>query len=157
MRGGKLISADPAEPAPGGQPVHAGSFIRRREIVLDCALAGNRRELARILAHEICHFAWPRLGNSLRHSYENLLVSELRRKARGELGWSAEWRKQELRPRDILRRTRRWREYVCESFCDTGAWVLSARRHAEQTLAPRFRNARRRWFEDAGLLERIPV
>ena len=69
-------------------------------------------------------------------------------RAKGELGWSAEWRKAKLTAADGERRSRRWREYCCESFCDTAAWLYSVTSsHAEYTLAGRFRIARRRWFE----------
>lgn len=129
-----------------GTPVHAGSFLRERRIVLDAGLRERPRELARILWHELFHFAWVRLGNAGRWSYEELLRGELRQGARGELGWSAQVRKQGLGEEDVKRRTRRWREYACESFCDTGAWWLAPRaRHPEYTLARRFREARRRW------------
>ncbi len=54
------------------------------------------RELARILVHELFHFAWVRLGNPARRSYEALVREEWKRRARGELGWSAESRKRAL-------------------------------------------------------------
>jgi hypothetical protein len=133
-----------------GEEVHAGSRVRRREIVLDAALLSHCRELVRILLHELFHFAWVRAGNPLRHSYELLLASELRRGARGELGWSAERRKRLLTPADARRRTRPWREYACESFCDTGAWRFAGlRSHAEFTLRSRYRAARRAWLHRA--------
>ena len=67
--------------------------------------------------------------------------------ARGELGWSAEGRKSALDPADCAQRTRAWREYVCESFCDTAAWFFSVQtEHPEWTLARKHRQARRRWF-----------
>jgi len=126
-------------------PVHAGSFLRERRIALNCA----RAELPRILVHEVFHFVWLRAGNPRRRSWESLLAAELRDKARGELGWSAEWRKRALTAADRAARTRRWREYACEAFCDTAAWLYSGtRRHPEFTLAQRHRNRRRTWFED---------
>jgi hypothetical protein len=129
-----------------GLPVHAGSDISRREVVLDAALLGRPRELARILIHEVLHFVWVRLGNPARRSYEDLLAGE---RAGGELGWSAELRKRALSAHDARRRTRRWREYACESFCDTGAWFFAGRpRHSEITLAARARERRRRWFDN---------
>src|SRR5215210_5293356 len=100
-----------------GREVHAGTFLRRRRIVLDAALKGHASELARILVHELFHFVWLRLGNPKRRSFEDLLCRELRDRARGELGWSAEHLKIGLHRLDSVRRTRRWREYVCESFC----------------------------------------
>lgn len=129
-----------------GQPVHAGSFLRRRIMVLDRALIGSPRELIRILVHEIFHFAWVRLGNARRRDWERLLADEFRGGVRGELGWSAEGRKGALARSDRARRTRRWREYACESFCDTAAWTICGGRHAEFTLPAPARRARRRWF-----------
>jgi hypothetical protein len=124
-------------------PVHAGSFLRERRIALDC----TRAELPRILVHEVAHFIWLRLGNTTRRSYENLVRAEIARAARGELGWSAEWRKTDLDPKDAAARTRRWREYCCESFCDTAAWLYSGvERHREFTMAPLWRRGRRAWF-----------
>src|SRR5271154_5570782 len=73
--------------------VHAGSFLRERRIAFDAALAGDPAEFARIFVHEVFHFVWLRLGNTLRWSFEALLREELRSGARGDLGWSAEWRK----------------------------------------------------------------
>jgi hypothetical protein len=130
-----------------GTEVHAGSFIHRREVVLESGLAAHPSELARVLVHELFHFIWLRAGNPVRRSYEVLLENEMIRQAWGELGWSAESRKRSLRIRDRLRRSRRWREYVCESFCDSAAWLLAGlRAHEEFTLTVRHRRARREWF-----------
>lgn len=119
-----------------------------REIVLDEALRRQPAELARILAHEMFHFVWLRLGNGRRHEWEHLLLTEYTRSARGELGWSAEWRKLRLTAFDGAQRSRRWREYACESFCDTAAWLYAgAGGHREFTLKPRFQAPRRSWFE----------
>jgi hypothetical protein len=150
---GKLLSGDER-----GVEVHAATFLRRRRIVLDTSLLDDRGELRRILAHELFHFAWVRLGNGARRSYEDLLREELRRRTAGELGWSADIRKQKLTSRDRRMRGRRWREYACESFCDTGAWLLAGMaRHDEYTLDVRSRTKRRRWFRDAGLAETISI
>ncbi len=125
-------------------PVHAGAFLRERRIALDC----TRAEFPRIFVHEVAHFVWLRLGNAARRSYEDLVSAELRRGTRGELGWSSEWRKIALAERDIGRRTRRWRECCCESFCDTAAWMYSGLgRHEEFTLGERARRIRREWFD----------
>jgi hypothetical protein len=136
---------------PHGQPVYAGSFIRKRQIVLDQDLERHPRELARILVHELFHFAWVRLGNPMRRSYEMLVREEWKRRARGELGWSAESRKRVLSqgsPR--AGNSPEWRDYLCESFCDTAAWIYSGvRRHPEYTLATRHRNRRAEWFRAA--------
>jgi hypothetical protein len=124
-------------------PVHAGAFLRQRRIAFDCTAA----ELPRIFAHEVAHFIWLRLGNPLRRSWEDFLRAELRARAKGELGWSAEWRKGALVAADISRRTSRWREYCCESFCDTAAWLWGGvSRHPEFTLAGNLRPVRRNWF-----------
>lgn len=146
------------ELADGRGAVHAGAFIRERRIAFDADLAADPQEFARIFVHEIFHFAWLRLGNPRRWSYEALLGAELRARTRGELGWSAEWRKRALVARDAVRRTRRWREYVCESFCDTAAWIFSGvPSHPEYTLARRFRERRRQWFLKSDVSKRISI
>jgi hypothetical protein len=125
--------------------VHAGSFLRERRIALDC----TRAEFPRIFVHEVAHFIWLRLGNAARFRYEDLVRAEIAVRARGELGWSAEWRKNALGAADVALRTRRWREYCCESFCDTAAWSYSGvARHEEFTLGARWRYGRRAWFAD---------
>jgi hypothetical protein len=130
-----------------GDEVHAALFPRRRELVLDAALRRDPDELARIVVHEYFHLAWIRLGNPSRRSWEALLGAEMAAGARGELGWSAEWRKDKLAPRDPAGRSRRWREYACESFCDTAAWLYAGvAGHEEFTLRPRFRKPRQAWF-----------
>jgi hypothetical protein len=132
-----------------GLPVYAGSYIRKREIVLDYELKSHPGELARILTHELFHFAWVRLGNPARRSYENIVRREFKDHARGELGWSAESRKSAfshpLQPTSHNLLT--WREYICESFCDTAAWLYSGvRRHGEFTLGARYKTRRADWF-----------
>jgi hypothetical protein len=135
-------------------PVHAGSFLRERRIALNC----TRAEFPRIFVHELFHFVWLRAGNAVRLSWEALLESEHGAGARGELGWSAEWRKQALAAGDRVSRSRRWREYCCESFCDTAAWLYSGiRNHAEFTLAGRHRTRRRAWFRTAIGNRQLPV
>ena len=143
VRGGKLYSRRSC-----GQPVYAGSYIRKREIILERDLRSRPHELARILTHELFHFAWVRLGNPARQSYECLLLQEFRRRARGELGWSAESRKSALPlPNPNAHRPLHWREYICESFCDTAAWLYSGvRRHQEFTLGARYKKRRAQWF-----------
>ncbi len=139
---GKLLSSKQH-----GEPVHAGCFIRKRLIVLETELSRRPRELARIYVHELFHFVWARLGNPLRASWSELLEREIARGVRGELGWSAQLRK------DALRRTAEWSRgawalYACESFCDTAAWCYAGRRpHPEFTLSQRARAARKTWFE----------
>jgi hypothetical protein len=136
-----------------GQAVYAGSFLRKREIVLDSALVGDAGERARILVHELFHFVWLRLGNAKRESWRAVVERELEARARGELGWSSEWRKRALLSlagdREIAgEASRHWREYLCESFCDTSAWVFAGcDGHDEFTLARCWRLKRRQWFE----------
>jgi hypothetical protein len=125
-------------------PVHAGAFLRERRIAFDCKQA----EFARIFVHELAHFIWLRLGNPRRWHYEDLLRRELAARVRGELGWSAEWRKLALTPRVLRDRSRAWREYCCESFCDTAAWRWSGLAgHPEFTLAKMHRVRRAQWLE----------
>jgi len=136
-----------------GNPAHAATFLRERLIVLDLDLKHDRD---RIVWHEIFHFAWVRLGNPRRLDWGRLLSGEFRAGARGETGWSAEWRKIELSEEDVSRRTRRWREYCCESFCDTAAWILSGR-ESEITLARRWREGRKSWFNRHLADREIPI
>lgn len=139
-------------------PVDGGAFLRRRRIVLDADLAGRPAELTRILIHELFHFAWLRLGNPLRRSWEELLADEWAAGVPGELGWSAEWRKRALAKRHSTARTRRWREYCCESFCDTAAWLFAGlRAHPDFTLPPPHRACRRQWFIRSGVTRRISI
>jgi hypothetical protein len=126
---------------------HAASSIPRRLILLDRGLLTDPREFDRILVHELFHFVWVRLSNRVRREWEQQLGREFRGKIAGELGWSAEWRKNDLRPGDVRSRSLRWRRYVCESFCDSAAWVYSeVARHPEFTLPPAPRCERRAWF-----------
>src|SRR5258708_30691992 len=121
-------------------------------MVSEEARMADWEEFARIWVHVLLRFVWLRLGNARRRSYERLVAGELRGRVHGELGWSAEWRKAKLAPGDRTGRTRRWREYCCESFCDTAAWLYAGvARHEEFTLAARLRAARRKWFAGNGL------
>jgi hypothetical protein len=125
----------------------AGASIPGRLILLDAAVFARHGEFERVLIHELFHFAWVRLSNERRRGWEQVLKRELRENITGELGWSAEWRKDTLTRADTLRRTPRWRRYACESFCDTAAWLFSGlSAHNEFTLALRTCRARRQWF-----------
>ena len=150
VRTSVFINENPFREKPfSGKPgaasrTHAASFIPERYVVLDAGLFRRRVELGRILYHELCHFLWPRLGNPRRERFAALLVREIRRGIAGELGYSSEWRKAFLTAgaSGMGRRSlpgRRWREYVCESFCDTGSFVLLGRErrpnHSEYTLS----------------------
>jgi len=148
---GKLVSG--GKP---GLPVHAGSFIRERKIILDSELLVHAPELMRILTHELFHFVWRRLDNATRQSWDALARGQLGWP--GELGWSAEWRKQSLKSADSASGTRRWREYLCESFCDSAAWYFSGRqRHPEYTLPTKLRRGRRQWFARLLLERKLPL
>lgn len=128
-------------------PHLASTSIPRRVILLDREVLLRAGEFERILIHEVFHFAWVRLSNANRRSWERLLDDELRARIKGELGWSAEWRKAALRFNDAARRSPKWRRYACESFCDSAAWLFGGLvRHDEFTLAARARRARHGWF-----------
>jgi len=143
---GRLLTGAAGAREPG-EAVHAASSIRRRQMIFDQELRRSSAELSRILVHEVFHFAWVRLSNETRRSWGALLEAEMARRARGELGWSAEWRKRRLVARGGPVPGRRWSEYACESFCDTAAWAYAgAGEHAEFTLAARWGEARRAWF-----------
>jgi hypothetical protein len=132
-----------------GIPVYAGCFLGKRQIVLDDSMLRTPNVLARIFLHEIFHFVWWRLGTPLRRSFEALIREEIRNKATGEMGWSAECQKLGLTKGDELRRTRRWWDYLCESFCDTAAWSFGNKRPScELTLHKKFRAVRHRWMKE---------
>jgi len=128
-----------------GNEAHAETNIRTRVIVLDSELKRNQREQERILLHERFHFVWVRLGNPKRREWEALLRAEMESGARGEAGWSAEWRKKKLTAEDVAQRSRRWREYCCESFCDTAALFAGAK-SKENTLGRKRFEARFGWL-----------
>jgi hypothetical protein len=129
-------------------------------MVLDLELLEHESALRGILIHELFHFVWVRAGNPARRNFAALLEAESRAHARGELGESSEAHKQiwladprsnalRSRPRLATRQTasRAWREYVCESFCDTGAWLLCPDAPWPVSLSDRWRRKRRQWFE----------
>jgi hypothetical protein len=147
--------------------VHAASFIPERYIVLEAGLFRRRVELGRILYHELCHFVWTKLGNPTRRRFAALIGQEFAENVRGELGYSSEYRKASLfrggKASGGSGRTARvkgratpspalWREYICESFCDTGSFVLLGRErrehHSEYTLSDTGRRRRlKMWSE----------
>ncbi len=141
---GRLLSADPRE---RGTPVHAASFLRKREIVLESQLLAKKSDLRLILVHEIFHFVWLRLGNPKRREFRALLEQELKAGARGEMGESAGVHKLALRRNVTSDRARL--EYVCESFCDSGAWLYAGiKTSSSWTLRTRWQRRRKRWFEE---------
>lgn len=136
VSGGKLVRGH-------GTSVHAATFLNRRVMLLERELADSPAELRRVLVHELFHFVWRRLGNPRRASWESLVRAEWEARARGELGWSAEWRKQALAGKC---EGRLWRDYLSESFCDTSAYLLRLEDHEEHTLAARCCRRRANWF-----------
>jgi hypothetical protein len=136
----------------------AGASIPRRLILLDAAVLARRGEFERILIHELFHFVWPRLSNQQRVAWEQVLAGELRARIKGELGWSAEWRKEVLDRDDPRLRTPKWRRYACESFCDSAAWMFAGlHAHDEFTLAAGSRRMRRRWFTEQFSMRPVAV
>jgi hypothetical protein len=103
-----------------------------------------------ILIHELFHFVWMRLGNGARAEFTDVLLKEWKHGARGELGESSAVRKQLVREGAVTRKARPWRDYVCESFCDTAAWLYAAASdNGVFTLRKRWREGRKAWFEAA--------
>ena len=133
-----------------GTPVHAAAFIRKRRIVIENTLLDRPGKLRLILVHELFHFVWARAGNSRRDRFTALLTTEIAKRARGELGESAAVMKAALQKAHSTHRNSSWRDYVCESFCDTAAWFYSGQQEfAELTLSKRWSEERRRWFLSA--------
>ena len=136
----------------GGQAdrsTQAVSYVRQRVLVLQRRLFRQPWLGQRMFYHELCHFLWPRLGTPARHRFAAHLAREVRQGVRGELGYSAQYCKDRLPHRRAPRSSPAWPEYVCESFCDTGAYYLSLAagvghrlRSVEFTLAPRYRPVR---------------
>jgi hypothetical protein len=51
-----------------------------------------------------------------------------------------------LSVRDPQQNTRLWRDYICESFCDTAAWYFAGVSSSEFNLARRWCEHRKRWI-----------
>jgi hypothetical protein len=144
---------------PAGSVAQGGSFIPQRYLLLNDSLFSRSAELGRILYHELCHFLWPRLGNQRRALFETAVAREVRAGVRGELGDSAQSAKQGWlgsrpggEPSFVF--GAEWRHYLCESFCDSGAWALleaagHRRQHSEWTLSRGARPARLRAWKAA--------
>ncbi|MGH6878326.1 MAG: hypothetical protein ACREHV_13275 [Rhizomicrobium sp.] len=140
---GKLVS----RAAGRGTAVYAVSFVRQRKIVFDASLSSDPPRLRFFAVHEVFHFVWTRLGNPKRAEFARLLALELVSGAQGELGESSVISKARLRSRKSPPALQPWRDYVCESFCDTAAWLYAgAGTHGPVSLAGRWRNRRRSWF-----------
>jgi len=123
--------------------VHAASFLPRREIVFDEALLDHAPDFVNIVAHEIYHFVWRRLSNLDRKDWALLLEQEqtpLHPGLSSRLRFDA-W---------VAKRTpRRWKDYVCEAFCDTAAGITSP----NIIISPQ----RRRWFSHLMKKRKLPV
>ncbi len=118
--------------------------------MLEAELIEQPRLLQLVLIHELFHFVWVRLGNQRRERFAGLLTREYAHGARGELGESAAVKKAQLGARDYLIRSKAWRDYVCESFCDTAAWHYSViTENRRFTLGARWRKHRQQWFQEA--------
>jgi hypothetical protein len=48
-----------------GDAVYAGTFLRKRRIILEEQMLRTPRVLERIFVHEVFHFVWSKLGNQL--------------------------------------------------------------------------------------------
>jgi hypothetical protein len=130
-----------------GHVVHAASFLPDRRIVLESGLAAKPGELRLILTHELFHFVWPRLGNRARTEFDSLLQTECQSRARGALGESSNVAREQLTAEDAVVRSPKWKNFVCESFCDTAAWLHAGIAESQHfRLARRWRNARAQWF-----------
>ena len=141
-----------------GDVVYAGCFIRKRRIVLDAGMLRTPKVLERIFVHEVFHFVWSKLNHATRHSWDTLIRSEMERGVRGEFAWSAESAKHRVTAQDIAGRTRRWKDYLCESFCDTAAYCFgNTRPHSEMTLAPVVRRSRRMWVAEYLTERPLPI
>lgn len=142
---GKLLTAQSR-----GSPVHAATFIRQRKIILETALLASADRLRLIFAHEVFHFVWVRFANSSRRVFSELLSTEIGKGARGEIGESSGVKKAQVLARHPhSQNSALWRDYVCESFCDSAAAFLSgAKKIDDSTLAKSWTALRRRWLLD---------
>jgi hypothetical protein len=120
-----------------GNAVHAASFLRERRIVVEDALLNNAASLRYILIHELFHFVWWRLGNASRREFDTLIRNEVRVGIKGELGESSGVAKAKLQAGDCEESNPRWKNYVCESFCDTAAWLYGDRTITALVTLPR--------------------
>lgn len=119
-------------PGPG-EEVFAASFLARREIVFASELLDHAPALVEIFAHEIYHFAWRRLGNVERAAWAQLLQGETKPK---HAGLSSRLRYEEFIER---RADRRWKNYVCEAFCDTAGAMTQPK--------SKISSQRKQWFK----------
>jgi hypothetical protein len=129
-------------PGPG-EEVFAASFLARREIVFDQTLLNHAPAFINIVAHEIYHFVWRRLPNPDRTAWASLLSRE---KAPLHTGLSSRLRFEAWRDR---KSDRRWKDYVCEAFCDSAAALTDP----NSLISPQ----RRRWLGNLMKRRSLPV
>ena len=141
---GRLVEDDRKR----GAAVYAATFIRRREMVFESVLLRQPRNFRFFCLHEVFHFVWPRLGNPARTGFAGLLKDELSSHARGELAESAGVAKHKLNGHPTVDSAGAlWRNYICESFCDTAAWIFAGPQPGEPVrLAARWQNRRRAYM-----------
>jgi hypothetical protein len=127
----------------------AATSIPSRLILLDRGVLAEVGEFERILLHELFHFVWVRLSNAQRRAWEAILNAEFERGVEGELGWSAELRKQRLTQTQLRHRQAVWRAYARESFCDSAACIYSGvGKHDEFTLPSPQVRLRKAYFKN---------
>jgi hypothetical protein len=129
-------------PGPGAE-VFAASFIPRREIVFDSDLLGHAPDFVNIVAHEIYHFVWRRLANVERNNWSDLLAAE---KRVSHAGLSSRLRHEDW---SVAKTPRKWKDYVCEAFCDTAGALTNP----NTRISPH----RRRWFGNLMKKRKLPV
>jgi hypothetical protein len=152
---GKLLSGDHR-----GTPIYAAAFVRERRIVLETDLVKTPDALRFIFVHELFHLAWLRLGNGRREAFRKLLVNEIAANVRGELGESSTVKKgQWMACPEFSVRAPNWRDYTCESFCDSAASFYAAGRvPSGYKIGKAWTAIRRDWFDrNLGELGRWPV
>lgn len=133
-----------------GQAVYAAAFLRERKIILEAGLLSNAQCFQLILIHELFHFVWLRVANTARAEFNDLLLKEWSKRARGELGESSALKKERLREAVVTNGSRHWRDYVCESFCDTAAWLYGGTGDSALfTLGKGWMERRQAWFQSA--------
>lgn len=117
--------------------------------MLEAALLSTPAMFRLILIHELFHFAWLRLGNNLRQDFKTLLLQEWKNGAAGELGESSGVMKRRLRQAAESATPGLWRDYACESFCDTAAcFYAGSGNDGLFTLRERWRKRREAWFQE---------
>ncbi len=104
---------------------------------------GHAPDFVNIVAHEVYHFVWRRLSNADRASFSELLAGEA---TPLHTGLSSRTRYEAWRTKSTQLR---WKDYVCEAFCDSAAAltdpnaIISAQR--------------KRWFGNLFKKKKLPV